>query len=214
MTNPAAARAAKHFRIALAAGLCATLGAGTAFAMHRKATAVTTTLADAMIEGRHDLCSGRELKGTGVQMEVFASSDLNSKPVQTGLVPVLDLNVTPSAPVALGQTVRWSGWMKARTSGKHVFQLAPGVIGTLTFSKSVILDSGTKSSAEVGTPFEEDRFYPFTLVVPAGKAAIDAGAWLLSWAKVSQEPQPITRSYLFPPTGPVVVAGSAAVAIR
>ncbi len=214
MPNPVAPRSATRLRIALAAALCATLGAGTAYAMHRTAAAATTTLADAMIDGRHDMCSGRDLKGSGVKMEVFATADLNSTPVQEGLVPVLDLNVTPSAPVAVGQIVRWSGWMKARASGKHVFQLAPGVTGTLTLSKNVILDAGTRPAAATGTPFEEDRFYPFTLVVPAGKAAIDAGAWLLSWANGAQEPQPITRSYLFPPTGPIAAAPGAVVSSK
>jgi hypothetical protein len=215
MSNPVPSRSANRVRIALAAGLCTTLVAGGVYAMHRRAVAgTTTTFADAMIDGRHDMCSGRDLKGSGVQMEVFASADLNSKPVQEGLVPVVDLNVTPSAPVAVGQTVRWSGWMKARASGKHVFQLAPGVTGTLTLSKIVVLDPSMKPAVDAGTPFEEDRFYPFTLVVPAGKAAIDAGAWLLSWAKVSQEAQPITRTYLFPPTGPIAVATPAVVASK
>ena len=212
MSNSAPATSPAAFRIALAVGLCAALGAGGVFAMRRGAQAGSKAqpLAEALMGVRGEMCSGKSLKGTGVRMDVFASADLNSKPVQSGLVPVLDLNVTPSAPVTAGETVRWSGWMKGAESGRYHFSLPPGVQGTLTLSKSVVVGAAAKGADTTGSDLVEARFYPFTLVVTADKAAVDAGTWLLSWARQSDAPQPITRGYLFPPTevvaSPVKVA--------
>jgi hypothetical protein len=159
------------------------------------------SIAQALMEVRSETCSGRDLKGTGVRMEVFASSDLSSAPLQEGLVPVLDLNVTPRTPVQPGQTVRWTGWIKGPESGKHRFHLPAGVSGTLTISNTDIITPVTADSA--GMQLEKSRFYSFTLVVPVDKAAADAGTWLLSWSNAAQEPQPVTRGFLFPPSNVV-----------
>ena len=204
-------------RIAAAVALGAAASAGGVFAMRRTAAPATSdALAQTMMEVRGEMCSGRNLKGTGVRMEVFATSDLSKKALQSGLVPVLDLNVTPSAPVTAGQTVRWSGWLKGPESGKHRFHLPPGVSGQLTISKSVILDASAPSADTSGIAMEAARFYPFTLVVTVDKAATEAGTWLLSWSHPSEAPKPVTRGYLFPPTGPVavVVTGPSTVASR
>jgi hypothetical protein len=213
MSNTAPNRSPAAFRVALAIGLCATLGAGAVFAMRRGAQpagGAGQPLAEALMGVRGEMCSGKSLKGTGVRMDVFASADLNSKPIQTGLVPVLDLNVTPSAPVTAGQTVRWSGWMKGAESGRYRFSLPPGVAGTLTLSKAVVVGLQATGADTIGSDLVEARFYPFTLVVTVDKVAADAGTWLLSWARQSDAPQPITRGYLFPPTdvaaAPVKVA--------
>jgi hypothetical protein len=190
-------------RIAVAAGLLALLGvAGVFAARHRKDSDQQAALAQALLEVRGEMCSGRNLKGTGVRMEVFASADLTRKPLQMGLVPVLDLNVTPSAAVVPGQTVRWSGWVKAPASGRHRFILPTGVRGQLTISRMVILDPASTLDT-VSTDLEEARLYPFTLVVTVDRGATDAGTWLLSWAQPSRQAQPVTRGYLFPPTDAV-----------
>ena len=217
MTDTASKQLNYASRIAIAVVLCAAVGAGGVFARRRQAVPATSdVLAQTLMEVRGEMCSGRNLKGTGAKMEVFASSDLSKKALQSGLVPVLDLNVTPSAPVAAGQTVRWSGWLKGPESGKHRFHLPPGVSGQLTLSKAVILDPSVPSADTSGIALEEARFYPFTLVVTVDKAAIEAGTWLLSWAHPSEAPRPVTRGYLFPPTGPVavVVTGPLTVASR
>lgn len=190
-------------RIALASGLIGILGAVGVFAVrNRKDTEYSNALAQALMEVRGEMCSGRNLKGTGVRMDVFASSDLTVAPIQTGLVPVLDLNVTPSAPVVPGQTVRWSGWVKAPATGKQRFHLPAGVVGQLAVSKVLVLGTAAPADA-VGMDFEEARFYPFTLAVTVGREATEAGTWLLSWSQGSQPAQPVTRGYLFPPTDAV-----------
>jgi hypothetical protein len=193
---------ATRTRLLIASSLVGVLGAAGVMAVrYRSAAQASDALALALLEVRGEMCSGRNLKGTGVRMEVFANGDLTAKPIQSGLVPVLDLNVSPSAPVATGQTVRWSGWVKAPASGAHLFHLPAGVRGTLTVSKIVVLDAGLGDSTR--TEFEEARFYPFTLVVTADHAATEAGTWLLSWSQVTQAAQPVTRGYLFPPTDAV-----------
>ena len=217
MTDTASRQPNYALRIAVAVALCAAASAGGVFARRRTVPPATSdALAQTMMEVRGEMCSGRNLKGTGVRMEIFASSDLSKKALQSGLVPVLDLNVTPSAPVTAGQTVRWSGWLKGPESGKHRFHLPPGVSGQLTISKAVILDPSAPSSDTSGIALEEARFYPFTLVVTVDKAATEAGTWLLSWSHPSEAPKPVTRGYLFPPTGPVavVVTGLPTVASR
>lgn len=199
--------------VAVGAGLCIMLGAGGVYAF-RGTKAETASqglvLAQALMEVRGEMCGGRTLKGTGVRMEVFASGDLNAEPLQTGLVPVLDMNVTPSTPAEAGQTVRWSGWLKAPEAGPHRFHLPAGVAGTLTLSRAVVLDGAAAAPDSTAVVFDKERLYPFTLVVTVDKAAADAGTWLLSWSQDSEQPKPITRLYLFPPTNivapPVKVA--------
>jgi hypothetical protein len=201
---------ATRTRLEIVCCLVGVLAAGAAALHNRsKAKASSDALAQALLEVRGEMCSGRNLKGTGVRMEVFASSDVAATPLQSGLVPVLDMNVTPKAPIAAGQTVRWSGWLKAPASGAHQFHLPAGVRGTLTVSKRIVLDAGTGDTTR--TDFEEARFYPFTLVVTADHAATDAGTWLLSWSQAAQPSQPVTRGYLFPPTDavtPSIASGS------
>ena len=217
MTDSASKQPNYAFRIAVVVVFAASISAGGVFAMRRQAApARSDVLAQTLMEVRGEMCSGRNLKGTGVRMEVFTSSDLSKKALQSGLVPVLDLNVTPSAPVTAGQTVRWSGWIKGPESGKHRFHLPPGVSGQLTLSKAVILDPSAPSADTSGIALEEARFYPFTLVVTVDKAATEAGTWLLSWSHSSEAPKPVTRGYLFPPTGSVavVITGPPTVASR
>ncbi len=189
-------------RIVIGVGLLGLLAVAGVFAVrYRKGAADTDALALALLEVRGEMCSGRNLKGTGVRMEVFATADLSAKPIQSGLVPVLDLNVTPASPVTAGQTVRWSGWVKAPATGRHHFHMPAGVRGQLSVSKQVVLNAAAGETT--GSDFEEARFYPFTLVVTADHIATEAGTWLLSWSLPAQQSQPVTRGYLFPPTGAV-----------
>ena len=202
MTDTRFTRLATRRGLTLAPRIIAVLASAVACTQSQKAeSGKPRALAQALMEVRGEMCGARNLKGTGVRMEVFATSDLNSAPVQEGLVPVLDLNVTPRTPVQPGQTVRWTGWVKGPEAGKHRFHLPAGVPGTLTVSNTDIITPATADTA--GTQFEKSRFYSFTLVVPVGKAATDAGTWLLSWSAARQEPQPVTRGFLFPPSNVV-----------
>ena len=202
MTDTRLTALATRRGLKVAAGIIAVLASADACTRSPKAQSGNSlALAQALMEVRGETCGARNLKGTGVRMEVFASSDLNSAPVQEGLVPVLDLSVTPRTPVQPGQTVRWSGWVKGPEAGRHRFHLPAGVPGTLTLSNTDIITPATADTA--GTQFEKSRFYSFTLVVPVGKAAADAGTWLLSWSAARQEPQPVTRGFLFPPSNVV-----------
>jgi hypothetical protein len=202
MNKTSFSRPANVRQVTMAVGLIALVASATACAKRENAeSGRSRNLAQALMEVRSETCSGRTLKGTGVRMEVLASSDLNSAPVQEGLVPVLDLNVTPRTPVQPGQTVRWTGWIKGPETGTHRFHLPAGVSGTLTISNTEIITPATADSA--GMQLEKSRFYSFTLVVPVDKAATDAGTWLLSWSNATQEPQPVTRGFLFPPSNVV-----------
>jgi hypothetical protein len=215
MTASAASSGRTASRIAIALGVLAAIGVGGVIVARKRAEAAQgVALAEALMEVRGEMCSGRNLKGTGVRMEVFASADTTARPVQSGLVPVLDMNVTPSAPLTAGQVVRWSGWIKSPATGKHRFQLPTGVTGRLVLSRAVVLDSATTGSDTAGIDLEEARLYPFTLVVTAGKNAADAGMWLLSWSSPAQQSQPVTRGSLFPPTDAVASPATAVAADR
>ena len=80
MTDTASRQPNYALRIAVAVALCAAASAGGVFAMRRTAAPATSdALAQTMMEVRGEMCSGRNLKGTGVRMEVFATSDLSKK---------------------------------------------------------------------------------------------------------------------------------------
>ena len=171
-------------------------------------------LARANLDAKPDMCTGRGLKGTGARMDVFASADTTAPALQSGLVPMLDLNVTPKAPAVAGQTVRWSGWIKAHGTGRHRFALPKGVIGQLTIGRERLIDASTGRTDTTGTDMVADRFYSFSLTVSVDHASLDAGMWLLAWTPPSGKSEPVMRGSLFPPTPntvkPAIVASAAA----
>ncbi len=157
-------------------------------------------LARANLEAKPDMCTGRDLKGTGARMEVFATADTTTAALQSGLVPMLDLNVTPKTPAVGGQTVRWSGWIKAHGTGTHRFALPKGVIGQLAIGRAVLIDTNAGRTDSTGSDMIADRFYPFTLVVTVDRTSLDAGMWLLSWTPPTGKAEPVMRGSLFPPS--------------
>ncbi len=167
------------------------------------AAASGANLATANMSARGEMCSSRNIKGSGVRMELFASAGSSAPSLVDGLVPVLDANMAPgsaAAPVA-GQLVRWTGWIKATSTGSHRFLLPDGVRGQLTVSRILLLGEGSAAADSGRVDMTENRFYPFTLDVVVDSHAQDAGTWLLSWAPPEQSAAPVMRGSLFPPTG-------------
>ena len=177
-------------------------------------TQIVGDLAKANLDAKPDMCTGRDLKGTGARMDVFATADTTQPALQSGLVPMLDLNVTPQRPAASGQTVRWSGWIKAHGTGTHRFALPNGVVGRLSIGRVVLIDAGTGRADSTGSDMVADRFYPFTLVVIVDRTSLDAGMWLLAWTPPSGRSEPVMRGSLFPPTPDTLKSAVGAVATR
>lgn len=207
--TPSASSAAPRRPLLIVIALLLALGAGGGmFAMRREAKSSQAgmggrsvgDLAMANLDAKPDMCTGRDLKGTGARMDVFASADTTTAALQSGLVPMLDLNVTPKAPTAAGQTVRWSGWIKAHGTGTHRFALPKGVIGQLAIGRAVLIDTHAGRTDSTGSDMIADRFYPFTLVVTVDRASLDAGMWLLSWTPPTGKAEPVMRGSLFPPS--------------
>lgn len=207
MSTPSARLSTQQTRLALAGGLVVVLGVGGLVATRAARpsrgsgpTAEEFALATARPDSvQPDLCIGRNLKGTGVRMDVFASADTTQSPVQSGLVRTIDLGMTPGSPVTEGQRVRWSGWFMPHGSGNYRFELPKGVTGQLTVNNAVVIDAATGRTDNVGTPMDSTRFYPFTLIVTVDRAATDAGMWVLAWAPPETEMEPLLRGNLFPP---------------
>ncbi len=220
VTNPSTSR---RPLLVSAVVLLALAAAGGVYASRRAATAAPHAangvsvgdLARANLTAQPDMCSGRNLKGSGARMDVFVSADTAAPTLQSGLVPMLDVNVTPKTPALVGQTVRWSGWIKAHGTGTHRFALPAGVHGQLAIARQLHIDTTTGRADSTGTDMVADRFYPFTLVVTVDRAALDAGMWLLSWTPPSGTAEPVMRGSLFPPTpstakAPVVASATPA----
>lgn len=179
-------------------------GALAVFAMRSPfAEASGVMLASANMSARGEMCSSRNIKGSGVRMEVFASADSSAPSIVDGMVPVLDANMAPgsAAPPVAGQVVRWTGWIKATSTGSRQFILPAGVRGRLTISRIRLLGDGSAVADSGRVDMTENRFYPFTLEVVVDSHATDAGTWLLSWAPPKQGAEPVMRGVLFPPTG-------------
>lgn len=219
--SPAAPTSASRAPLFIGAALLLALGVGAGvLAMRRVAKPALDAaggnsvgdLAMANLKAKPDMCTGRDLKGTGVRMDIFATADTTQAALQSGLVPMLDLNVTPRTPALAGQTARWSGWIKAHGTGTHRFALPTGVIGVLSIGHDVRIDAGRGRADTNGSEMVQDRFYPFTLVVTVDRTSLDAGMWLLAWTPPSGKSEPVMRGSLFPPTPstvkPTVVASA------
>ncbi len=207
--SPDASAAAPRRPLLIVTALLLALGAGVGvFAMRKAARSAHAgtggrsvgDLAKANLEAKPDMCTGRDLKGTGARMDIFASADTTTAALQSGLVPMLDLNVTPKTPTTAGQTVRWSGWIKAHGTGTHRFALPNGVIGQLAIGRAVLIDTNAGRADSTGSDMIADRFYPFTLIVTVDRTSLDAGMWLLSWTPPAGKSEPVMRGSLFPPT--------------
>ena len=129
MTTASVSRSRLPVR-ALVVGAVALVATASVFAFRRQTAAASgVALAKENLAARGEACSSRNITGTGVLMEVFSASGNSAAAVASGLVPVLDVNTAPGAVPRAGQTVRWSGWVKAKSSGSHRFQLPTGVQG-------------------------------------------------------------------------------------
>ncbi len=162
-------------------------------------TPATPTATVAKETDQFGSCVGGTLKGSGARMEIFASADTTQAPVQSGLVPILDLKMAPTNVVLPGQRVRWTGWIKSHGRGVYHFSLAKGVSGSLSVSNTPIIDAASGKVDAVGVPMDSAKFYPFTLDVTADDASADAGSWLMTWAPPKHDAEPLTRGTLFPP---------------
>jgi hypothetical protein len=169
------------------------------FAFRRQTAAASgLALARENLQARGEMCSSRNITGTGVLMEVFPAS--GDSATASGLVPVLDVNTAPAATPIAGQRVRWSGWIKAKATGSHQFRLPAGVRGRFTLSRIVLVGDGATAADSARLDLTGNRFYPFTLEIVVDAAASSAGTWLLSWVRPDRGLEPVMRGSLFPPT--------------
>lgn len=201
-TMPSAATPRSRLPVrSLLVGAVVLVVAGAVFTMRQRTAAASgVALAQQNLAARAEMCSSRNITGTGVLMEVFSATGADAKPLASGLVPVLDVNTTPGSAVAPGQTVRWNGWIKAKSQGVHEFRLPPGVRGRLTISRILLVGEGAAPADSARIELTANRFYPFTLEVAVDAAALNAGTWLLSWVRPARGLEPVMRGSLFPPT--------------
>jgi PA14 domain len=154
--------------------------------------------APAPSEGAGQLCTSRNLPGTGLRGEYFAQPQFQGKPLLSRMDLQVDFDELLLWPAELGKnkpkSVRWNGWIRVPVSGVYSFHLSEGQQGEIKVSNAVAttLANNSQKVELVG-----GRFTPVSIDVPA----LAAGKPIkLEWTAPHGLRFTVPRGLLYPPT--------------
>lgn len=116
---------------------------------------------------RSELCSGANIVGVGLRGEYFAAPHWQGQPLLVRTDVAVDFAGLADLPNESGQalpaSVRWSGWIKAPTSGSYRFHLQPSQ-ARMSISRQDVKAADSVAESE---PVEmvAGRFYPIQVEV-------------------------------------------------
>lgn len=121
---------------------------------------------------RIELCSSANVVGVGLRGEYFAEGGLRGVPLLVRIDSSIDFDASLDWPTDRSshrpQSVRWTGWVKAPTTGRYRFHVEPKSARVQVARQTV---AGADAAPVVALDLVAGRFYPVSVEMSAVDSA-------------------------------------------